>query len=499
MKIKTIIIGLLTVFISVNQIYGQDDSPDAQAKQLVSKLKSKEIWERAESVYMLASLVMEKNLDRKSYSKEIALLLKDSEAVVREHAVGALSKLNATEYIKDIAMLLDDPDVMVGAAKALGTFKAKEYADKIKEYLKSDNAEVRGNAVFAVAEFANLACKSKDEIQTVGCVKEIAAMLKHDKAVSVRGLAAYTLAVGYKIKDYKKEIAELLKESDPLVKYRAITALKNLDAKEYTKEIVSILKSISLEGDGHLQYQLYCGILDALSSFKAVECIKDVAELLKSSRSDVQSEAAKWLGQMNAKEYTDAIADLVKKSVPNQGAIAALGNLRASEYAEDVAKLLDNPAIKAEAALTLGKMGSQKHAKKISKLLGDTSYNRSWIVQSSLKAIGMLKAAKYSDKVSELLNDQDGSIKFLAILTLGELGATDYKDEIAALLNSANIWIKASAIKALGQLNAKESADEIKKLSNDETKCSIYDFTSDKYVPTTVKEVVKQVLAGWKQ
>jgi hypothetical protein len=187
----------------------------------------------------------------------------------------------------------------------------------------------------------------------------------------------------------------------------AAKALGRLKAKE----VALLLKSISLKGDGHLQYQLYCGILDALA---------------------------------------------------------------------------------------LGKMGSQKHAKKISKLLEDSSFNKSWIIQSSLKAIGMLKAQKYAKKVYRLLNDQDNGIRSLAILTLGELGATDYKNEITTFIDSNNISIKGSAIKTLGQLNAREFSDEIKKLLSDESKCSIYDFKSDSYIQTALNEIAAGALNQWK-
>ncbi len=76
-------------------------------------------------------------------------------------------------------------------------------------------------------------------------------------------------------KEYTKEIAELLKDIDSLVRGSAAFALSLLRAKEYTKEIAKLLKNKESKGAAAL----------TLGKLQAKEYAREVAKLLSDSSS----------------------------------------------------------------------------------------------------------------------------------------------------------------------------------------------------------------------
>lgn len=203
-----------------------------------------------------------------SYKSSIAALLSDKNGLTekeagnffinfdRSRAAMALGLMGATEYAPRLAELLRSSDCndRTGAALGLGYMGAKEHAPAIAELLTNDTEDDRAHAISALAElhataytkeivklldtFGNssiseIACyalvrlDAKDEVDSIS-------VLLHKKFI--QGIAAKAIAL-LGSKKYTQKIAELLQNTNAIIRCDALTALGILQAKEYTDNI----------------------------------------------------------------------------------------------------------------------------------------------------------------------------------------------------------------------------------------------------------------------
>jgi HEAT repeat protein len=168
--------------------------------------------------------------------------------------------------------------------------------------------------------------------------------------------------------------------------------------------------------------------------------------------------AAIGLGLLGAVDHKPDIVLLLKSKndYDRSGAITALTLLGAKEHAKEVAAILsdrnsfrDDPS----PVFFLVETGTAKDYKKellaamLSQFRGDTA-------KAAMYALVRIKAKEDSAAIAKLLNDQFR--KGDAAKALALLGATEYTEKIGMMLNSEDELTQAAAALALGILGAKK-------------------------------------------
>jgi HEAT repeat protein len=313
------------------------------AKDIVELLKSDNPGVREMAVYALG------NLRVKESAGDIAKLLKDGNPRVRWMTARVLGWVEAKEYIKDVAELLKDdaPEARDGALEGLGELgAAKEYAKEIGGLLRDESAQVRGSAAWELG---------KHGIREYA--KDIAVLLK-DVSPRCREQAMWALDQ-FGAKECANDIAQVLTDADlgnanQEMKTSVIDILCRFHAKQCAKDIANLLRN---EKDGYVRERA----VRALGTLGAKEYARDISTLLTDNDSDIRSAAAGVLGRLGAKEYAKEIAELLKyeKETVRSWAADALGNLGAKEYGDAIAELLadGDPSCVGYASLALAKLG----------------------------------------------------------------------------------------------------------------------------------------------
>ncbi|WP_245912330.1 HEAT repeat domain-containing protein, partial [Brunnivagina elsteri] len=113
-------------------------------------------------------------------------------------------------------------------------------------------------------------------------------------------------------KEYAKDVALLLKDSDTSVRDSAAKALGNMQAKEYAKDVALLLKDSN--------YSVRDSAADALGNMQAKEYAKDVALLLKNSDTSVRNSAARALAKLGKQDLSviTQILEAVLRSYPEE-------------------------------------------------------------------------------------------------------------------------------------------------------------------------------------
>ena len=197
----------------------------------------------------------------------------------REMAAGALGLLNAKEYAKDLAALLKDTNARVraGAASALGILNAKEYADDIAKSLDYESGfDPRAEEAYEGAIFALVALDAKKHAPTIA-----QRLKKHN---DVTDFAIFAL-VALDAKEQVKDIAALL--NDDFKGGDAAVALALMGASDYTDSIRDLMKKKNDFGF------VRCKAAIALAILRADKSAVEIADLLKSSK-DYERATAAW-------------------------------------------------------------------------------------------------------------------------------------------------------------------------------------------------------------
>jgi HEAT repeat protein len=262
-----------------------------------------------------------------------------------------------------------------------------------------------------------------------------------DEDPVVRGFAAAMLAV-VKDQDSKEKIAALLRRPDtpPAEEWqeeynhwdrsRAAMALGMLGAKEYTEEIVALLK----DDDEYVREGAALG----LGYMNAREHAKEVAELLDDEADEVRESACASLARMGARDLAPETARLFDEeevSQTNAAACYALAKLDAREQAGKIAGLLDDEFDSGTAAKALALLGAEDYAGAIARVLTSENPLRR---QDALLALGILQARQYEDAVAERLNDEEAYVCHAAAVALVLMDSQAHAREALAAAEGAD-------------------------------------------------------------
>ena len=265
-----------------------------------------------------------------SYAPRIAKLLNKEEppddqaqpVTSRSRAAVALSLMGAREYIPKLVLMLksqNDYDRM-GAAVALGQFRAKEHANEVASLLRPENRGLRvdDSPIYALMEMGVGPAYAAD----------FAKMLHNNFDTETTKAAAFALAkLG--AKEYKQDIAKLLGQE--FRKGDAAKVLALMGATEYVDQIASLLK----DQNGLTRTDA----LLALGIMRATKYVPQVAKHLKDPEVYVPIYAAYTLVLMEADRYADQILPEVEHLYRED---LFLGEDRFHPFAEDEIKKIKN-------------------------------------------------------------------------------------------------------------------------------------------------------------
>ncbi len=368
--------------------------------------------------------------------------------------------------IKGIVAALADPyaGVRAQAAEKLGEYQLDNPKKQIPNYQDVVNLLVKQLSPPDKEEkdekslSRRVAAYALGQMQAKDIAANVAALLK-DSDPNVRYAAADALGQ-MQAKDIAANVAALLKDSDINVRYAAADALGQMQAKDYAANVAALLKDSN--------FGVRRAAADALGQMQAKDYAANVAALLKDSDINVRSTAADALVQMQAKDYAANVAALLKDSDPNVRYAAAyvLGQMQAKDIAANVAALLKDSEsyVRSTAAYALGQMQAKDIAANVAALLKDSD---SEVRRAAAYALGQMQAKDYAANVAALLKDSDSEVGIAAAYALAQMQAKDYAANVAALLKDSDSGVRSVAAYALGQMQAKDIAANVAALLKD--------------------------------
>ena len=252
----------------------------------------------------------------------------------------------------------------------------------------------------------------------------------------VAGFAAKVLAV-FGGNRYAADIAEILKGRDkswtdedtypaPTVRGQAAIALSIIEAKQYKEDIAALLRSMNRYDRAPAVY--------ALSTMKATEYAGEIVSLLskqgfsfRMDQSPIHALIDLGVGQRYKKEIAQALDEDFSPEV-QEAAVYALAHLGAVEYGPEIAKMLDHRYRRGDAAKGLAILGAREYVSKIAVMLEDE--NAPLDQKAALLALGILEANEYAPKAAQLMSKKS-FFSTDAAKSLILMGANDYLKEAA--------------------------------------------------------------------
>lgn len=279
----------------------------------------------------------------------------------------------------------------------------------------------------AFSKYQSNDATSLEKLGGINSFKEKFSALLKDEDQAVRAFAAVILGISGD-KNYAPQVAELLKErkdeKDPLIIYdrgRAAMSLGLLGEKEYLPQLISLLQSKN-------QFDRQ-GAISALIYFGAKEYSKDVAAILTNKEFQFDDDSSPIFFLVETKTAQNYKKELVKamlgefRSETSEAAMYALVNIKANETAPEIAKLLSDEFKKGDAAKALTLLNAKEYTDKIALLLKDEN---SLVRSDAAIALGVLQAKKYAAEVAKLLNDKESFVHNYAATSLLLMEATEF-------------------------------------------------------------------------
>lgn len=258
---------------------------------------------------------------------------------------------------------------------------------------------------------------------------------------TIRGFAALVLGVTGDV-TFAPSIAKMLevdvKDASftdqyayPPVTYRgqAAVALSILGSREYLPKIVRLLKSKN-EYDRR-------GAITALGYFGAKEYAGEIVGILTNSdlkTADDPSPVYFLIQNGIIKDYKKELVTVMSdkfKSETAETAMYALVSIEAKEHSAEIAKLLSDRFRKGDAAKALALMGATEYADRIALLLTDEN---GLVRKDAALALGILKSKKHIPNLTNLLTAKEDYVRHYAAIALVLMEAkASYQTAIPAI------------------------------------------------------------------
>ena len=264
--------------------------------------------------------------------------------------------------------------------------------------------------------------------------------------------------------EFKSKMAAFLNSKDDIVAGFAATVLGISGDLNYAPRLAKLLDKEEPPDDQAHPISSRGRAAFALSLMGAREYIPKLVPMLKSQNDYDRTGAALALGQLQAKEYANEVASLLRpgngRLRVDESPIYALMEMGVGPaYAADFARVLhndfDTDTTKA-AAFALAKLGAKEYKPDIAKLLG-----QEFSKGDAAKALALMGATEYVDRIASLLKDRNGLTRTDALLALGIMRSTKYVPQVASHLKDPEVYVPIYAAYALVLMEADQYADQI--------------------------------------
>ncbi len=288
-----------------------------------------------------------------------------------------------------------------------------------------------------------------------------------DDDQAIRSFAAVLIGISGD-KALAPQLATLIKErkagDDEMMVYdrgRAAFALGLLGATEYTPLLVAQLESIN-------QYDR-SGAMSALARFNATEYAPRIAKLLNRQELGYHDDTAPihfLVETGTANNYKPELLQTMLTSLvgeKSETAMYALVSLDAKEAAPAIAKLLDDRFRKEDAAKALALLNATQYSNRVAALLKDES---GLVRAAAALSLGVMKSSKHAKQVAELLSDTQGYVRDYAAAALLLMGATKYYKEAYLLMaeaHSKGAYLTDSSFHPFVESKSRSITEELKK------------------------------------
>lgn len=254
--------------------------------------------------------------------------------------------------------------------------------------------------------------------------------------ITVRGRAAVALSL-LGAKEYTEQIVPLLRSQNDYDRSGAAMALGYLKATEHARDVVKLLlsKDLSFHDDDSAIHALF--EMGVAANYK-----KEIAQVLsEETRWETSKTAAYALVHLEAKEYAKDIAKRLEFQIGQGDAAKALALLGAKEYASEIARLLvdENSFTREAAALSLGILGARDHAPAVAKLLKDKEW---WVRMGAAKALVLMEATEDSRVALPIIAEQKSGAYF---------DVSDFNELVTEQVNDLDTRFRAQLARMKGQ------------------------------------------------
>ena len=348
------------------------------------------------------------------------------------------------------------------------SFRPDESEKKQLEEIRKNFQNSRNKNLIDASCWTLIHCAEFNQIEEIDETMTMFAAL-----ISGEELTDTNKAVG--VVEFKRRIAQLLKNDDIVVRGFGAITLGITGDKAYSKDIAQLLRDKQKKAQGDSFDALFPNYdrsraAMALGLLGAEEYKKDLGNLLKSPDADDRAGATLGLGYMGAKEYIKDIAALLndEEDKVKVAAMMTLTDLGAKEYSNDIAKLLDSSgdqSVYETACYCLARLDARENAKDIAKLLG-----QEFRKGTAAKALAIMGAREYAKDIAKLLDDRNSAVRHDAIVALGLLDANEYADLVARHLKDEEEYVRPYAAFALLLMDADNYASDIIKVVDSEGK-----------------------------
>jgi HEAT repeat protein len=209
--------------------------------------------------------------------------------------------------------------------------------------------------------------------------------------------------------------------------------------------------------------------VEILKEVKDSQIIQKFIDKTKDKRSDVIRRAASAIGQIQAKEATPLLINLLEAidGDVRESAVFALGQIQDEQAILpliDHLKAKDNN-VRRSAVSTLGQMRAKQAVSPLIKLLKDEKND---IIRGRVvSALGLIQDKEANSHLIDLLKFKDSDVRGSAASALGETHAKEATSLLIKLLRDKESDVRWRAAYALGQIQAKEAVSHLIKLLKD--------------------------------
>lgn len=276
------------------------------------------------------------DLDARDEADAVGRMLADTHWTVRNEAAEALGQFGTIEYANDIANLLDEDigRVRVSALNALNVFHARHQIERVRGLENDPDGNVRLMASVLIAKWEGydervgawlrqLKDVNSDvrfetlqaiNLSIYGELGSTVVELFDDPVPSIRRLAVMKFRLTRELReDFVDQIALLLADSEPEIRYQAVFVLGSFSFRTEVKRkrVNAVLVLLLNDPDDDVRAEA----LRALGNLGATEQASQIADSLVDTNVDARRQASETLAKLRSPVDTASLFEVLEPFV----------------------------------------------------------------------------------------------------------------------------------------------------------------------------------------